>query len=60
MVKTMDHYEFYIRLEEDGLAFVYTIRRAGDLIETGTVSPVSTAEEAVEASVYYGGSQAMD
>ena len=56
----MDHYEFYIRLEEDGLAFVYTIRRAGDLIETGTVSPLAAAEEAVEASVYYGGSQAMD
>ena len=59
-METMDYYDFYIRLEEDSLAFVYTIRRAGDLIETGTVSPVSTAEEAVEASVYYGGSQAMD
>ena len=37
--ETMDDYEFYIRLEEDSLAFIYTIRRAGDLIETGTVSP---------------------
>jgi hypothetical protein len=56
----MDQYEFYIRLEEDSLAFVYTIRRAGDLIETGTVSPLTTAGEAVEASAYYGGSQAID
>ncbi len=48
-----------IRLAETGMAFIYSIVRAGSSIETSVVDPVKEADDYV-APGYYGGSQVMD
>jgi hypothetical protein len=53
--------DIYIRIPEDSKTFVYTIRRAGDLIETGAIHPfIDDEDEFVAPGYFYGGSQAMD
>ena len=47
--------QIYIRIVEHGAAFVYTIRRSGQTIESGQVP---TTEEV--APGYYGGSEVME
>jgi hypothetical protein len=49
-----DH-QVTIRLSEEALAFVYTVRVDGTAVEAGTVE----VEETV-APGYYGGSESMD
>jgi len=62
--------EILIRLSDDGLGFIYSVRCGVDLIESGVVAP-----DLIESTVaylagprcseahldeYYGGSEAMD
>jgi hypothetical protein len=60
----MLEHEIRIRIAGEGLGFVYSIWRAGKLIETAEVPPVG--EPLCEAAAYevdpgyYGGSVAMD
>ena len=53
-----DH-DIRIRIAGEGLAFVYSIWRAGELITTAEVSAADTPEYEV-APGYYGGSEVMD
>jgi hypothetical protein len=48
--------QVHIRIAEQGLAFVYSVRRDGREIETGVIF----AEEEEIAPGFYGGSEAMD
>ena len=50
--------EVLIRLLEDEQAFVYTILRGGETVESAVVRPA--APECVSSAEYYGGSEAMD
>jgi len=62
--------EILIRLSEDGLGFIYSVRRGVDLIESAVVVPDLVHSAVVcptglprsEAALdeYYGGSEAMD
>ena len=52
--------EICIRLAEEGLAFIYSVVRAGTVIDTAVVQPVREEEEELALPGYYGGSQAMD
>ena len=61
-MRTFDH-EIRIRIPDEGLAFVYSIWRAGELISAGEVRAGDPIRETIEADVapgYYGGSEAMD
>lgn len=52
--------EIYIRLSEDGLTFIYSIRRGVDLIESSAIGLVGSALIQSQPDEYYGGSSAMD
>lgn len=59
--------DILIRLLEDEQAFVYTVRRGGEDLETAVVPTAGPergesepAGECVSAAEYYGGSEAMD
>jgi len=52
--------EIHIRLAEDGMAFIYSIVRAGASIETAVVRPIEEEGEGFAAPGYWGGSQVMD
>ena len=57
----MSEHEVRIRIADEGLAFVYSIYRAGELVETAEVlaggDPIC---DPVVPGHYYGGSQVMD
>jgi len=57
---TMLEHEVRIRIAGEGLAFVYSIYRAGELVETAEVlAGVDPIADPVPDQ-YYGGSQVMD
>src|SRR5580765_2381310 len=62
--KPMFNHEIRIRIAGEGLAFVYSIWRAGELISTAEVAaagdPVQETLESEIAPGYYGGSEVMD
>ena len=60
----MLEHEIRIRIADEGLAFVYSIYRGGELMETAEVQPagelLSVNAGAEIAPGYYGGSEVMD
>jgi hypothetical protein len=62
--------DIFIRLLEEEQAFIYTVRRGGEAVESAVVPPAGPERDesglagdclnAVEYYEYYGGSQAMD
>jgi len=62
--KPMSDHEIRIRIAGEGLAFVYSIWRAGELVSTAEVraggAPVRETVESEVAPGYYGGSEVMD
>ena len=60
----MLNHEIRIRIAGEGLAFVYSIWRAGELVSTAEVptggDPFLEAMESEVAPGYYGGSEVMD
>lgn len=55
-----DEDEIHIRLAEAGMAFIYSVVRAGAPTKTAVVGPIEEEGEDFAASGYYGGSQVMD
>jgi len=63
MAVTMPENQIRIRLTHEGLSFVYSIWRAGELIQTAEVHPAGAPVDVPEDAVftgYYGGSEVMD
>ena len=59
--------DIFIRLLEEEQAFVYTVRRGGEAVESAVVPPAGPergesdpAGECLSATEFYGGSQAVD
>ena len=61
-MRMFDH-EIYIRIPDEGLAFIYSTWRAGELISAGEVRSGDPIRQTVDSDVapgYYGGSEVMD
>jgi len=59
----MVEHDVRIRISGEGLAFVYSVWRAGELIATAEVpagDPVRETPDCEVAPGYYGGSEVMD
>jgi hypothetical protein len=52
--------EIFVRLSEDGLTFIYSVRRGVELIESSAVGIAGASAAEPRMDEYYGGSSAMD
>jgi len=55
----MNH-EIFIRLSEDGLGFIYSVRRGADVFESAVVDSIGPSCPEEPLDEYCGGSMAMD
>ena len=64
MSKPMTETDIRIRIADEGITFIYSVYRAGEVLETAEVhplgAPLALAREVEVVPAYYGGSEVMD